>query len=395
MPRPKNTVNEKHVVHLKKLIHQTFGKPLTHSFECELLSKDIKSVTGNYISPQTLRRFLGFLQTDYAPSPRTLNSLASYIGYSHWHSFTEKSSSEYQSLTLGQEANLYLDFYKIEMKEEADMNYHNASRNVAFRILFNPALLSKLSPALAKNPVSQIYFFERFPYIDGLCTDYKRSIRLYLQKKNQEAQIFGNSLLFLSAFLSGRNKELKLFLNRINNNSIEKTLHPFTIARYIGSNILFEKISGGNTDVWLEEAKKWNIYFLQKRNVSFWSYPYFQHMISDYLNLAGLFKESYSIVRTIRYDNKDYEIEKGYMGALEVIYQVARHSSSPDSFTTWLATTQAFDNISPLFKKFYQLQVYSIYNVLLSASKTKQKVNEIIENLINQTGFEYFQRYLV
>lgn len=394
MPRPKNTVNEKHIVQLKELVHQTFGKKITHSFECELVSKDIKKVTGTYISPQTLRRFLGFLQTGFAPSAQTLNAVAAYTGFSNWHSFTEQAvpSQQYQSLTLDQESNLYLDFYKIEMKAEADMNYHNASRNIAFRILFNPALLSKLAPALAKNEVSQVYFFERFPYIDGLCTDYKRSIQLYLQKKDQEAQVFGNSLLFLSAFLSGRNKELKLFIDRINKFDLDRHMHPFTLARYIGSNILYEHSRNNNANIWIAEANKWNKYFLQKNNMSFWHYPYFQHLIADYLNLAGLFQESYSIIRTINQTSKDYEIEKGYKEALEVIYQIAKHSSSPQKYKEWFDTTRAFESINPLFKKFYQLQAYCSYRSGLSKGKKKQNTNDKISELINQTGFTYFQQ---
>src|SRR6266542_2098408 len=168
MSRPKNAIDQKHIKQLIKLTHQTFGKPLNHSFESEVLSKDVKRVTGIYLSPQTIRRFFGFLETEFSPSVKTLNALAVYNGFINWHSFIEQSSSNYQPLTLDQEDNLYLDFYKIEMEEEGDMNYHNASRNISFRILSNPQLLSKLSPALAKNPASQVYFFEHFPFIDGL-----------------------------------------------------------------------------------------------------------------------------------------------------------------------------------------------------------------------------------
>lgn len=395
MPRPKNIINEKHIEQIRNLAQQTFGKPLTHSFECELLSKDVEKVTGSYISPQTLRRLFGFLNTDFAPSMRTLNALSAYTGFSHWHSFTEQSSSaHFQALTLDQEAHLYLDFYKIDMKAEADMNYHNASRNIAFRILFNPSLFSKLAPLLARNPVSQVYFFERFPYIDGLCSDYKRGVQLYLQKKENEARIFGNSLLFLSAFLSGKQKEIKLFLDRINGNPIEKTMHPFTIARYVGSNILYEQVRQRDTGFWIAEANKWNTYFLQKGNVNFWHYPYFQHMISDYLNLAGLFKESYSIMRTINQYNTNYEIEEGYREALEVNYQISRHSSSTDGYKKWFETTKAFVTISPLFKKFYQLQALSVYQSLLLDNMKRAKARDTINELIRKTGFVNFQNYL-
>jgi hypothetical protein len=390
MPRPKNTTEQKHIKQLINLSHQTFGKPLTYSFESELLSKDIKRATGIYLSPQTLRRFFGFLKTEFSPSVKTLNALSLYNGFPNWHFFKERSTSDYQPLTLDQEANFYLDFYGIEIEAEGDMNYHNAARNIALRILSNPQLLSKLSPALAKNPVSQIYFFEHFPFIDGLCTDYKRSIQLYLQKKDDAAQIFGNSLLFLSAFLGGRHQELKIYLDRINKLALQKTMHPFTIARFIGNNILYQQSINNDVSYWIETADKWNHYFLQKSNIGFWRYPYFQHMICDYLNLAGLYKESYQIARTINLFGKNYEIEKGYPEALEVIYQISKHLLFPDNYMKWFDTTKVFDTINPLFNKFYRLQAVCIYRSLLIHTNKKQRISETINEIIKQTGFVNF-----
>lgn len=390
MSRPRNAIEQKHTRQLARLTHHTFGKPLTHSFESELLSKDIKRATGIYLSPQTLRRFFGFLKTEFSPSIKTLNALSLYNGFPNWHLFKEQSSPDYQPLTLDQEVNLYLDFYGIEMEAEGDMNYHNAARNIALRILFNPHLLSKLSPALAKNPVAQVYFFEHFPFIDGLCTDYKRSIQLYLQKKEDAAQIFGNSLLFLSAFLGKRYEELEVYRDKMNKLGLQKSMHPFTIARHIGSNILFQQLTGGDPSYGMETANKWNLYFLQKGNIGFWRYPYFQHMMCDYLNLAGLFTESHQMARTIQLFGKNYEIEKGYPEALEVISRIARHLSQPDDFKKWFETTRVYDTISPLFKKFYQLQALRIYYSLLASTSKKQKAKTALNQLVSQTGFVSF-----
>jgi hypothetical protein len=392
MSRPKNPIDQKHIKRLVTLTYQTFGKPLTHSFESELLSKEIKRQTDIYLSPQTLRRFFGFLKTEFSPSIKTLNALAVYSGFLNWHAFTEQFSSSYQPLTFDQEANLYLDFYKIEMEAEADMNYHNASRNIALRILFNPQLLSKLSAALAKIPVSQVYFFEHFPFIDGLCTDYKRSVRLYLQKKDDAAQIFGNSLLFLSAFLSNSQNELKTFIDRINRLTLQKSMHPFTIARFIGSNILYQQSIGTDISTWMEMATKWNQFFLQK-NVGFWRYPYFQHMICDYLNLAGLFQESYKFKRSINFVDKNYQIEKGYPEALEVIRKIAHHPLSEESYLTWFESTKAFESIHPLFKKYYRLQALSVCSLLITKRKKKQRISTEIRNLIADTGFTFFEKF--
>lgn len=395
MARLKTVLEPSHKEQLVKRIYQTFGKPLTHSFECEVLSAEIQKVTGCAVSPNTLRRLLGFLESPFQPSIKTLNTLAVYTGFANWHSFTDQPAPlAYEPLTLDGEAAMYLDFYKIDMKEEADMNYHSASRNIAFRILFNPGLLAKLAPALARNPVSQVYFFERFPYIDGLCTDYKRSLQLYMQKKNPEAQLFGNCLLFLSAFLGNAQKDLKIYIDRINQYELAPTMHPFIVARYIGSNLLYQQTINGNITLWLTEAMKWNTYFMRKRDNSIWSYPYFQHMMAVYLNLARLFDESYQVIRSSRQATFSYQIERGYVEALEVVYQLARHPSSGSDFIHWFETTDLFQLISPMFKKYHLLQALCIYYSLLPAGRKKQKTIERINELISTTGFIHFQKYI-
>jgi hypothetical protein len=54
---------------------------------------------------------------------------------------------------------------------------------------------------LNKNPVSQIYFFERYPFISGLCNGYLVHLKKYLQeKKTTEAKLFANCLFFLGAY---------------------------------------------------------------------------------------------------------------------------------------------------------------------------------------------------
>jgi len=398
MPQRKNCFNKKHISELKAFTTSTFTEPLKHSFQCEHLSKQVKKVTGIYVSPQTLRRFFGLIQSDFSPSVKTLNALAAYNGFPNWHSFTEQfSNTNYQPLTLDQEANLYLHFYEIDVKEEADMNYHNASKNVALRILFNPALLSKVSSSLAANPVSQVYFFERFPYIDGLHSDvYKRAIQQYLQKKTDDAQIFGNSLLYLSDFLCNKRKDAKKYFDTMMQFQVNETMHPFAIARFVGTNILNAHLNNENVEHWINEAKRWNQFFLQKGKIKFWSYPYFQHMIGDYINLCGLFEDSYSIVKTIQHFDENYEIEKGYREALQIIYSIGRHSVSSFNYKNWFVyeSEKHFETISPLFKKYHELQAMAVYRSCVSGKK-REKITENMNRLIAQTGFTYFSNFLL
>jgi hypothetical protein len=118
MSRTRRNFDEKLIQQLKDLTCQTFQKPIDYSYETELLSEDIRHVTGVIINPHTLRRLFGFLKTKFSPSIKTLDTLALYNGFLNWHSFTRSSSVNYEPLTLDQESKLYLDFYRIEMRTE-------------------------------------------------------------------------------------------------------------------------------------------------------------------------------------------------------------------------------------------------------------------------------------
>ncbi|HEU5051664.1 MAG TPA: hypothetical protein VFT78_01060 [Hanamia sp.] len=340
MPKKRNYVKRQLLEDLKNFTNNTFTEPVNYSFQCDDLSKDIKKVTGFYVSAQTLRRLYGFIKTEFYPSVKTLNVLAQYNGFPNWHSFTEQlAKMNSDSLTLDQEAKLYLSFYQIDRKEERDMNYHNATKNIALRIVSNPELLSKLASSLASNPVSQIYFFERFPYTDGLGSPvYKRSIGLYLQKKTTEAQIFGNSLLFLSAFLCKNQKELNTSFEKLADHKLNENLHPFAVARYLGSKVLYFQLKNKNLTELADEINYWNRYYLSKERLAFWRYPYFQHLIGCYLNLGGLFEDSYRIIRSIRLPVEKYEIERGYKETLQVISSIARHSLPSFDYKDWFIT---------------------------------------------------------
>ncbi len=397
MARIKNPVNDSHQKLLIEEVSKKFGTTLSRSHQCQKLSEEIRHTTRKSIGANTVRRFLGFLKTEFATSLKTLDILAEYSGYENWSSFKEQADKlKYEPLSIHTEAAFYLNFYKIDMREEGDMNYHNACRNIALRILFNNALLAKLASSLAKNPISQIYFYERFPFIDGLGSDYKKYLTFYLHHKStEEAKIFGNALLFLSAFLCENFRKLNTYHSNLQQIEINETMHPFTIARYVGSNILYCFKRNIDNGEWIEECLKWNRFFLLKKNISFWHFPYYQYMICDYLNLAGEFEDSHTIINSIRqFKNEKYEIEEGYEQGLEIISNIAKHKKIGVDFRRQIDNTNALSLCSPLFKKFHELQVLCIEQKLLQQGKRKEKIWTAITKLINETGFVFFNHYL-
>jgi hypothetical protein len=215
-------------------------------------------------------------------------------------------------------------------------------------------------------------------------------VQLYLQKKVGESKVFGQSLLLLSEFLCGNYRSVRSQFEKLKLHAPNENMHPFVIARYLGSHILDKKVRNESIDECVEESNKWNHYFLHKESNSFWEYPYFQHMMAGYYNLAGYFEEAYHLVRTIKFNPRKMEIEKGYPQALDVVTQLSRHKHSPDSFIKWVKTTSSIEECVPFFKKFYKLQVLSAYRNLLKEGKRKQEVETQIIDLVHQTGFKHF-----
>ena len=76
---------------LKISVEKRFGKKIACQKDCKILSNSIMEVTGEYLSPATLRRLFGFLQTNSNPSRVTQDILCRYIGSLNWEQFIKNN----------------------------------------------------------------------------------------------------------------------------------------------------------------------------------------------------------------------------------------------------------------------------------------------------------------
>lgn len=76
---------------LKSSVEKKFGQKITCQKDCKLLSISISESTKEYISPATIRRLFGFLQTNSNPSRVTFDILSRYIGFTDWEHFIASS----------------------------------------------------------------------------------------------------------------------------------------------------------------------------------------------------------------------------------------------------------------------------------------------------------------
>ncbi|WP_132051965.1 hypothetical protein [Pseudocnuella soli] len=380
------------LAHLKSKVEHTWGRTIKISADCEKLQQHMQQTIGAGISANTLRRIFGFLSGGGIPSLQTKNLLAQYCGYASWDHL-QQPEVETTASNISDESMFFLDFFRIEVKSEGDINYHNACRSVAKRILGNATLFNRLAEPLAQNKTAQVFFYERFPYIDGLGLDYYlRGLRLYLHhKKTTEAQIFGHALLFLSHFLQNKKGEATAVYEQLLRIKPNASVHDFVQARNLGSRILYKKCMAKEpVETELEQVHQLAAKHPKPLQVAFWAFPYFQFMIADYLNLAGLYEESEKVVTPFRRLNGNtIFIEQGYGEAWEAIWQIALHKSQPTVFAHWFEHFD-WDSLHYLFYRFYRLQAIRAYCSLPQAKHSKA-LREEQAALIKSTGFHFLK----
>lgn len=402
MARKKNIISKTLVEQLRQKVAASFGKPINHGFECVALSNEIKKHTDEYLSSQSLRRFFGFLPSDFSPAINTLNILSRYCRYFDWNDFVRKAQKKsYTPLTSKEEILLYLDFYNLQLHDEKDINFHNACRIINSRILSNPTLFESLAKPLAENRLARVFFYERFPFIDGLCSGYERGVNLYLRntKEIEESQVYGICLLMLGAFLSEDMKLLHTSFAKLGPYQLHTQWHPFIIARFIGSHLLFYHATGQEDlkNTWLEQAHHYGRYFTSVSRIGYWKFPYYQFMICDYLNLVKEYLASNELMYPFKKRHDiDLVVEDGYFDALCIIAGVSLTGLAKpgQAFKKWeLADC---DKLGIIFKKYFTIQFLTgeLQSTPLTRSKKRKQLQDRTAQLIEETGFVYFKNFL-
>jgi hypothetical protein len=176
---------------LKNTLENTWGQKIVYSKDCNDLADDIYQKIRVKISSQTLRRAFEFIKDGVTISKTTLHYLANYCGYNNFDELLAKNTGQI-ALIDDKDLKYIKLFYSITpIQSQEDDNYHNASKNISQILYKKPELLNYISTYLSQSKAAQIYFFERFPFIDKLATTYQLHIKKYLKEKvNAEAQLF-------------------------------------------------------------------------------------------------------------------------------------------------------------------------------------------------------------
>jgi AraC-like DNA-binding protein len=385
---------------LLKEVENTLRCNISTSSNCNQLSREILNKTSCYLSPQTLRRVFGLVKTKSLPSHFTLDTLCKYCGYQDWSQFaTEKKRTTGTSAPKETFSKWILDFYQSPaLNVWPSIDYFFACRNIAERIVSDKALYRALPPQLASMPSGQILFFECFPYIDGLGNGYQKHLQVYLHNKrdNWEAQVFANCLLFLGAYLTKSDKQIKYYYSVINSIKcpVPGDIHPLPTARYVGVQILYHHYVGNYevTMQWLNKGVHEYIRLYTTTLQKVFDVNYY-FILSEHLFLAGLYTNCSELVGTFinRKWKNYYTPEFSYYSEAQLILAISNIKLGNP------VGKQQFKSVDLSSFVFTKSKLYTLHYLSqqLDSSGPKavakrRKIIQQIKRLVKDTGFVYF-----
>jgi hypothetical protein len=380
-------------LHIK--LEMRWGQPINFGYQCIELSDDILRVTKKRISPQTLRRVCGFIQYKSNIGNNSRLILEDYIGEDVIIKNENNQEKELDFLLP-----FIKDFYKTPISTKEDFNYQNVCALIANTLFERPKLLKKLGPFLTQNKNSQIYFFERHPYLDGLAGDYTHVLKMYAQEKTEaEAQFYSLALQCLGKKLSNKTWQNQYLNKSIPSESIRKDWHPFLRARAM-TLLIWTAHEKGNQSNLLKLIARCK----QEQEEIFAStpkmeyFPFYEWIMAEGMLLIEEFELSeYFLELYFQYykNNKNAPIEPGYHEAAKVFQLFIFWQLNRNKKREQLANKIDPNNFIYLGKRYFMI----LHNLILINSRdirTKRK-NQILIQLksdIEFTKYTYFEKYL-
>ena len=334
---------------LKTTVEQVYGIPIKYGNQCQQLSLSIFEQTGDYISFQTLRRFFGFIDKNKKPTNRTLDILSKFCGHRHYDDFCLHNDTQHDSID-----SFITSIYKIPLRREEDLNYHNVCRNIAKLMNDDLSLVDKNISFLSTSIVAQEYFFERFPLIDHLNNPtYRRALLAYCSSKNTiDAFVFIQSILFLADYLkTGKAGKIppKIELSKLH------LLHPFLQARIIGTYLIGSKLDKKElVNLAFDYDKK------QKDNeLANYQFPFFHYMMADYFIICKMYKEALKIIELGNYNYNTQPtgwLETGYYETFDLMYCICLEATGEKTLAEKVFKEINQDHFHFIFKKYFTIR---------------------------------------
>lgn len=382
MARKPNNVSKTDVSRLIQEIENEIGFKILYPIDCEGLSDTVFRKTKHYLSPVTLKRFMGFYKSGFNPSYQTLDVLSFFCGYVGWNDFIYPTAKKNISQN---ELDFFMSFFNQKdytRFADHDESMQLISRRIAERLREDPRAFEKIIPELAKSTLGQTFYFEHFPDYDNLVSyQYKGYIEYLKHKTNTEAQVFGNCLLFFRAFLLMDKPLMKQYYDTLAQLEIPENIHPMPLGRYYKCLLLYTHFVEEKS---LDKIIK-HIFSIEKRlpqfGLHFKNFPGFHYFVSDALTLCGYYKE---VLKLIDLATKNYKIDrefiwKGYYRQFQLMQAEAYYGLNNKEKSVVLMKKVNPNNFYFISRKYFSLRYLLLKSRLQNLTITeKNSVSEII-----------------
>ncbi|QFQ12918.1 hypothetical protein C7Y71_007740 [Pseudoprevotella muciniphila] len=94
------------------MLKEKFGNDIRVSRDCELLTLDIESVTGEHLGVNSMKRLLGFIDDERNTRQSTLDVISRYLGYPDWDTLRLQDESSSNSTFDDRDEYLACNFEK-------------------------------------------------------------------------------------------------------------------------------------------------------------------------------------------------------------------------------------------------------------------------------------------
>jgi len=382
-------MDEKSIWLLKNEVQEIFGRRIQSSSDCQNLCNDILRVNSVKISFNTIRRLFNLMKADSKPSKYTVNVLSNYCGFSSFdHFITTKQSA----ITGPQEQNevllsfLTLFFKQIEVCKGNDVTFLKLVELTILHLQHHPSIIDRFVREIAKTRNGQNFYFEQFIFIDKLNSYHGKGLLHYLnEKKTQEAQIFGHSLLCYQSWLRKHNEGIEMHYKIVMGYKVNLSISSSVCARYFATQLYYaDKFYLDQENIKLGARKFYYSMMQLKENAS--SLNCFEIILCEALILVGQCDEALFYIEEIL-----KEVKRNVPSYIDVaLYETiclfkaivfARRGKK-------MKAGEILQDINPgkfsfLCKKYLNILYLSIRQVL----KSKSEDQEEIQHLIQETGF--------
>lgn len=392
MPRKRTEIDVENLEVLKEQLLSIANLQLKRSVDCDKLAKVVSSQTKEYINGISFKRLFGFTKYPFNPSIQTLDIMSRYVGCRNWYDF-ESTLADKHPISK-QELDIYLSFYDIDFVNDVEPHeggFQSVSRKIACRFRDDSNALVRNIDSLVSQPYAQIFFIEHFPDYDNLCNYFYKVFEEYLKYKNtQEAQLFGNCMLFLKSFWLCDKKDCGKYLQQINKIKVDSNIHPYVIGRFYACNLLYASFfkKGGHID------EIYSDFFtlrkeLPRNGKHFYDFPAAEYIVSEALLHC---KEYQKCIKVIELGFNDFSLKmefvrKGYYRQMQLLWLIASKKLNPK-----LNIESQLQKIKP--ENFYFIS-QKYFSTLYHYAKGTPQDLEKAKNLATEMGNKYLLEVLL